>query len=222
MGMANCAFVGEIQDAPDASIGFDHVTLRPNRLSSYILISKEFLAQDALSAEQLIRNELVNAINSKLEATILGTEKGTATKPAGLFYDVSTLDVSSFVDITTLEASVEESNIYGEMKYIVSPKAKAALRNMPRSADHSRLVMENNEIDGTPVLSTTNIAQNNLAYGDWSSVAVAQFGSLELLIDPYTYSRSSQIQIVVNSFWDWKLLRPGALVYGTTDVSTGD
>ena len=218
MGAEQVGWAGEIENAIDGSGSWSHKTLQPHRLTSYIDLSKQYIVQDSLGAEQLVRNELVNALNSKLEATILSADAGTATKPAGLFYDVSTYDVSSFLDVTELEAMVEESNIFGEMKYIVSPKAKADLRNMPRSADHTRLVMEGNEIDGTPVLSTTNIAQKKFAYGDWSNVAIGQWGAIDIIVDPYTVARSGQVRIVINAYFDFKLLRDGALVYATTDV----
>ena len=108
------------------------------------------------------------------------------------------------------------------MKYIVSPKAKAALRNMARSADSTRLVMEGNEVDGTPALSTTHMAQYNLAYGDWSNVAIGQWGAIDLVIDPYTVAISGQVRITINAYFDFKLLREDAIVYGTTDTDSSD
>lgn len=215
MGAEQVGWAGEIADAIDGTGDWSHVTLTPHRLSAYIDVSKQFLAQDALGAEALIRQELVNALNSKLEATILSAEASTATKPAGIFYGLTPVKVSDFKSLTDAEADVEEANIYGEMKYIVSPSAKSALRNMARSADNTRLVMEGNEIDGTPALSTTHMAADSLAYGDFSNVAIGQWGAIDLVVDPYTVARSGQVRIVINAYFDFKLLREGAVVYGS-------
>jgi len=214
MGAEQVGWAGEIADAADGSGDWSHVTLTPHRLTAYIDVSKQFLAQDALGAEALIRQELVNALNSKLEATILSADAATATKPAGIFYGLTPVKVSDFKSLTDAEADVEEANIYGEMKYIVSPSAKSALRNMARSADNTRLVMEGNEIDGTPALSTTHMAADSLAYGDFSNVAIGQWGAIDLVVDPYTVARSGQVRIVINAYFDFKLLREGAVVYG--------
>ena len=214
MGAEQVGWAGEIADAIDGTGDWSHVTLTPHRLSAYIDVSKQFLAQDALGAEALIRQELVNALNSKLEATILSADAATATKPAGIFYGLTPVEVSDFKSLTNAEADVEEANIYGEMKYIVSPSAKSALRNMARSADNSRLVMEGNEVDGTPALSTTHMAADSLAYGDFSNVAIGQWGAIDLVVDPYTVARSGQVRIVINAYFDFKLLREGAVVYG--------
>lgn len=216
MSNESCGFVGEIQDAPDGTGDWDHIVLAPRRLAAYIDVSKMFLQQDTLGAEQLIVNELVNAINSKIEDSILSDAAATATKPAGVFYGLTPVEVSDFKSLTDAEADVEEANIYGEMRYIVSPTAKAALRNMPRSADHTRLVMEGNEIDGTPALSTTHMAADSLAYGDWSNLAIAVWGNaVNITVDPYSLSRSGLVRIVAEIYVNWANLREGSIVYGS-------
>lgn len=218
MGAEQVGWAGEIADAADGSGNWDHITLTPHRITAYIDVSKQFLAQDALGAEQLIRQDLVNALNSKLEETILSADAATATKPAGIFYGKTVKDIATFADITDLESDVEAANINGTMKYVVSPKAKAALRNMARSADSTRLVMEGDEVDGTPALVTTNMATNTLGFGSWENVAIGQWGAIDLVVDPYTVARSGQVRIVLNAYFDFKLLRDDAIVYGTTDV----
>ena len=216
MSNESCGFVGEIQDAPDGTGDWNHIALSPRRLAAYIDVSKMFLQQDTLGAEQLIVNELVNAINSKIEDSILSDAAATATKPAGVFYGLTPVEVSDFKSLTDAEADVEEANIYGEMRYIVSPTAKAALRNMPRSADHTRLVMEGSEVDGTPALSTTHMAANSLAYGDWSNLAIAIWGNaVNITVDPYSLSRSGLVRIVAEIYVNWANLREGSIVYGT-------
>jgi HK97 family phage major capsid protein len=218
MGAEQVGWAGEIANASDGTGDWSHVTLTPHRLTAYIDVSKQFLAQDALGAEALIRQELVNALNSKLEATILSADAATSVKPAGVFYGMTEKEVAAFSDITDLEADVEEANINGTMKYIVSPKAKAALRNMARSADSTRLVMEGNEVDGTPALSTTHMAQYNLAYGDWSNYIIAQWGNIDLTVDNVSLAANGQIRLVVNAYFDAKPLRAEAIKVATIDV----
>ena len=215
MSKTNVFWEGEIDDAQDGAPTFDNVKLQPHRLTAYIDISKQFLAQDSLDAESLIRKDLVAAIYDKLEATILGTADNNSNKqPAGLFYNVTATEVSTFADICNLEAEVEEENFNGSMKYILSPKAKAGLRAMAKSSKHTELVYQNNEIDGTPAEVTTNIAKGNFAYGDWSNLAIAQWAGIDLTVDPYTKAAAGQVRLVINCFFDAKMLRDNAIVYG--------
>ena len=216
MGAENVNWEGETDPAQDGASTFTNVKLTPHRLSAYIDISKQFLVQDSLGAEALIRRDLVNAIQSKLEATIFSTDAADGSKPAGIFHGVTPTKVTDFKGLCTLESDVEDANFYAPSKYIVSPKAKAAMRAMAKSTKSTQLVLEGDNIDGVPVLSTGHIAKDTFAYGDWSQLYVGQWGAIDLTVDPYTKAADGQVRLVVNCFFDFKLVRPKAVVYGTT------
>lgn len=216
MGAGNVTWEGEVASAKEAGYTFSSKKLQPKRLTAYVDISKQFLVQDSIGAEQAIRADIVAAINSKLESTILGSVQGSTTTPAGIFYGQSPKKITTFKDICDLEASIEDANVIGECKYVMSNKAKAALRNMPKSAKSTQLVMENGEVDGTPVLNTSNVEAQNIAYGDWNNLAIGQWGSIDLVVDPYTLAKDGQVRIVINAFFDAVILRPEAFAFGTT------
>lgn len=216
MSAGNVTWEGETASAKDGGQTFTAVKLSPKRLTAYVDISKQFLIQDSKSAEALIRQDIINAINSKLEATILGSAVGTTTQPAGIFNGKTKKTIASFKDVCELEAGIEDANVIGECKYVMSNKAKAALRNMAKSAKSTELVMEGGAIDGTAVLNTSNVEEQNVVYGDFSNLAIGQWGSIDLLVDPYTKAADGQVRLVVNAFFDAKVLRDGAFAYGTT------
>ena len=216
MGAGNVTWEGEVASAQEAGYTFTSKKLQPKRLTAYVDISKQFLVQDSIGAEQAIRADIVAAINSKLESTILGSAQGSTTTPAGIFYGQSPKTITTFKDICDLEASIEDANVIGECKYVMSNKAKAALRNMPKSSKSTQLVMENGEVDGTPVLNTSNVEAQNIAYGDWNNLAIGQWGAIDLVVDPYTLAKDGQVRIVINAFFDAITLRPEAFAFGTT------
>lgn len=210
MSSASVTWEGETDTAKNGEPTFSNVKLSPKRLTAIVAISKQFIMQDGVGAEAAIREELVNAINAKLEATILGDGAGSATEPAGLF-NGTVAGVSDFKGLCDLEAEMEDANVYGEMKYIVSPKAKAALRNMAKSAKSTQLVYENGEIDGTTALCTSNVKDTNIAYGDFSQYIIAQWGNLDITVDNVTLAGNGQIRLVVNAYFDAKPLRDVAI-----------
>ena len=216
MSAVNTTWEGETASAKDGSPTFTNVKMSPKRLTAVVPISKQFIVQDSVGAENAIREEIINAINAKLESTILGDAAGTATQPQGLFYSTESLPtVSDFASLTNLEGEVEEANVYGQMKYIVAPKAKASLRNMAKSTKSTQLVYENGEIDGTPALSTSNIKGKNLVYGDFSNYIIGQWGNIDITVDNVTLAAEGQIRLVVNCYFDAKPLRPEAFKVAT-------
>ena len=171
-------------------------------------------AQDTLGVENMIRQDIVNAINEKLEATILGAGAGDLNTPAGLFHGYADTNViADFGDIADLEAKVEEKNVYGNCKYIVSPKAKAKLRSTIKGTAGVGMIMENGAIDGTEALATSNVPTGKMLYGDFSNLVIGQWDSVILDVVRDTESLANGcVTIVVNAYFDAKVAREGAIV----------
>ena len=214
MSATQVGWKGEIAAADDGSGAFTSVTLSPKRLTGKFPVSLELLAQDTLGVENMIRQDIVNAINEKLEATILGAGAGDLNTPAGLFHGYADTNViADFGDIADLEAKVEEKNVYGNCKYIVSPKAKAKLRSTIKGTAGVGMIMENGAIDGTEALATSNVPTGKMLYGDFSNLVIGQWDSVILDVVRDTESLANGcVTIVCNAYFDAKVAREGAIV----------
>lgn len=215
MTKSNVTWEGETATAKDGAGTFSQVTLSPKRIAGFIDISKQLIAQDSIDVENAIREDLVNAINSKLEETVLGAVEGSATQPAGIFSTIKPTAVADFAALVNKESDVEDANVIGECKYILSNKAKAALRSMAKGTKSTQLVYENGTVDGTVALNTSNIAGKNYVYGDFSNLAIGSWGGVDLTVDPYTKAADGMIRIVVNMYVDAQILRTAAFATGT-------
>jgi len=215
MGANTVSWEGEIDEAGATANTFTSIKLQPKRLSAVVSISKMLLAQDTIGVEAAIRRDIVKAVNAKLEATLFGNGAGDTEKPAGLFYNQSPTYVADFEDVCELEAGVEEENVYGEMKYVLSPKAKAKFRSMIKGTNNSGFVYEAREMDGIPAFTTTNVGENLFVYGDFSNVVVGSWGDIELTIDPYTEASKGCVRLIVNAYFDFKPARTVAFAFGT-------
>ena len=214
MGASNVTWEGETAAAKDGAGVFSSVKLQPKRLTAYIDISKQFLAQDSNDAETTIRQDLINAINSKLESTILGNGSGSTTEPSGLFATAPSAATTTYKALATLESTIEDANVINDCKYIMSNSAKATFRTTQKGTGTASFILENNEIDGQEVLNTSNVAKNMFAYGDWSNLAVGQWGGVDLVVDPYTKAADGCVRLVINAYFDAKVLRDGTIVTG--------
>lgn len=220
MGKSSVTWEGETSDASDGAPTFSHVTLAPKRLTAYVAISKKLIAQDSIGVENAVRQELINAINAKLEETLLGTVAGDTTKPAGIFAELSATTatsantVNNFAGVCKVEADIEDENVMGECTYVMSNKAKAAFRGMIKGTNATGMVYERGEMDGTKAFNTSNIANKGFLYGDFSNLVIGNWSGLDITVDPYTLAGSGQIKLVVNMFVDAKLVRKNAIKAG--------
>ena len=219
LGKQNVGWNTENGSAINGASGITSQQMVPHRLTAYIDISKQFLMQESADCERVIREDLVRAINSKLEATILGKE---ADDPANFTFWTSgatVLPVSGFSGICTVESTFEGGDFdTANAKYLINPTAKGILRQMAKSTKSTQLVYEDGEIDSTPALVTSNVGNGttdgNLIYGDFGNLVIGQWGSVDLSIDTVTKAITNEVRIVINTYFGVVRLRPNAFVLG--------
>ena len=207
---STCGWKGEMVAADHGEGEFDTVELSPKRLTAYIDISKQFLVQDSVGAEEMLRADIVNALVAKLEQTIFGDEQGSTTKPEGIFYNAEELD-PSYAAVCDAEADL--TDYLGDKRFVMSPSAKSAFKQTTISGEKSdlRLLMQGNEVDGYPVSASSNVVAGGWAFGDFRELVVAQWGSIDIIVDPYTLATKNAIRLVINAFFDAKVRREGAI-----------
>ena len=201
----------ENADAADGAGTFEEVELSPKRLTAYITISRQFLAQSPEDAESILISDLADAIAEKLDETVFGCESGSTSTPAGILnpdaeYMISgkTLADMSFNDVLDLEEAVEEKNGTNFI-FVTDPKVKYALRGT-QMASGLQFVWENGEIDGRKAVVSNSVCEGGLVCFDPRDLAVATWDNdMVIIVDPYTLAGKNQIKVTVNYLVDAKL-----------------
>lgn len=218
---SNVTWEGEVNSAKDGKGTFSEVVLKPKRLTAILDVSKQFLIQDSVSAEDMLRNDLVKAVAEKLEQTILGKHATNVNMPDGFFTTVPTnKGAVSFERIVGMEADVEAANASGNA-YIIHPKVKAKLKTTPKAANSiTGFIYESDTVNGYPVYSTNAIAQGlqtgadeyGVLFGNFNDLVIGQWGALDITVDPYTKAGDGQVRLVINAYFDAKPRRTGTIV----------
>lgn len=210
---SNVAWAGEVAAAANGAGDWSEIKLQPHRLTAYVDVSKEFLLQDSNDAEAMLRRDIIAAIGNKLESTILGADAGTDEKPAGLFDGVTAMTTAvKFADIVDAEAELDAANVNGAYTYILSPKAKAALRTLSKDAGSGRFVLEDGEIEGSKALVSSNVVAKGMVVGDFTDYVIAQWGAIDLVVDNYTKATEGKVRLVVNAYFDAKPRRSTSFI----------
>lgn len=194
----------ENADAADGASGFTSVTLSPKRLTAYITISRQFLAQSPEDAEGILVADLARAIAEKIDQTVFGAESGTTARPEGLFYsaETGTLASMTFDDVLGLENQVEEKN-GTDFVFVTSPNVKYTLRGT-QTASGLKMVWEDGEIDGRQTVVSNSVAKGGLLVFDPRDLACASWDKegMVIIVDPYTLAGKNQIKVTVNYLFD--------------------
>ena len=224
------AWVGETAQKSASDATFDYIKMQPKRLATVVEISMQQLAQDSIGVENYLRKQIAESIQDKLEATFFGNGAATDNQPMGIFNSTTTGEgagavttplitdagtVDTFAKLAAAEAEIEKANYYGQIKYAASPAAKAALRAMSFGGKTTRMVFENNEVDGTPLVSSTHLGNKKFIVGDWSTIVLGQWAPVTLTVDAITKADYGIVRLIVNTFYDWAFTRKEAFVQGT-------
>lgn len=223
--------------ATEKSPVFDKVSFTPKRLAAFIEVSNQLLRQSSNSIDAYVRNYLAQSMAQELEkAAIKG---GGTNEPTGIIGNSSVNVIFAggaasnstnangaaitWADVVNAMKSVENSNAMGQA-YLTNPLVKAALQTTGRQASgvEGNFILQSGagELNGYPLAVTTNVPSNlakgtsstlsGMIFGDFSKLAIASWGGMELTVDPFSGAKAGLTNMVLNSYMDVNLLQPKA------------
>ncbi|AGO49127.1 phage capsid protein [Cellulophaga phage phi39:1] len=218
------AFMAETATATIQKKAYAGATLNPKRAAGAVDISNRLLMQSSVAVDQRIQNSLMNGFKKVLQSSAINGAGGVA--PTGLL-NLSGVNVGSStgaVDATwnlivELMALIEEDDATeNSLGWLMHPKLKAALKTIKKDAGSGRFLMEGSDIDAVKAISTSLIPTLvddttdvfPLIYGDWSQMAIGQWGSINLSVNPYSADLSNSLRVVMNVHADVAVANPKA------------
>lgn len=215
-GGSFAGWAGEMDEADKYFAKFDSFTISPKRLTVVTAISKQLLAQDSIGVENALRENIMKKFSNKLEATIFGNGAGDADTPAGILNGLTQKTVTDYKSLCELEASpADEFNNFANFSYILSPKAKAALRTMIKANNNTGMVLAGDSVDGTPSKTTTFLKNTDFLYLDPSAIWICQWGGLDITVDTITLASKAMVKLVLNMYVNVQYVRAKeSIIYG--------
>jgi len=242
---AAAGFVEEAGDVSDQSPTDAGVTLQPRTLGAFATMSRLLMLESVPAIEQIVQDDLLRSIADKIEYYAINGS-GSSGQPTGILTDanVNNLDISAgtdvaaltWADITDLVKLVEEDNGVvnaATLGFLTNPKVKAKMANTVKVATTDSVMLLNdpwNAIYGYKAEFTNNVPSDldpgdggsdasAMIFGDFSQLMVGLFGAPSIIVDPYSGSKSGDVQISVMQEVDVALRN--AISFAKTDeIST--
>lgn len=193
----------ENADAPDGASAFTEVLLQPRRITSELIISRQFLAQSEGDAESLLIADLARSIAERIDLQLFSADSGSTSRFAGLFADAETGTLASmtFDDVLALENAVEEKN-GTNFVFVTTPNVKYHLRGT-QTASGLQMVFDGGEIDGRQTVVSNSVVKGGLMVVDPRDIQVCTWDNdMVITVDAITLAHRNQIRIVCNYLVD--------------------
>ena len=215
MSKGTVGFLGEIEPAQATGFEFNYITLRPKRIAAYYDISEQALIQDAIGTFNACQANLVRKVEEYIEQEIFSDTASSDVRPAGIFNGVETKTVTNYKDLCNFEADVEEKNVVGDMKYALSPRAKAFFRQLHKANNNTGMVFEFGEMDGIPAEISSAVPQYKFVYGNWNNLLFCSWNDgIMKISDAATGLITGEVRVYLAAYIDWAVLRPEAFAFG--------
>jgi len=223
--------------AVEKSPVFSKITFSPKRLAAFIQVSNQLMLQSSNSIDGYVRNWLLNAMAQSLETAAI--KGGGSNEPTGIIANANVNVTFAggaasnatnpngaapvWADVVNLMKAVENANGNG-VAYLTNPLVKAKLQTTARQSSgvEGNFIWPSGGIDLNGYnVQTTTLVPSNLAkgssstlsamiFGDFSKMAIASWGGMELTVDPYSGATAGLTNVVLNAYLDTNLLQPAA------------
>ena len=214
-GGATAYWVAESGSPTESQAAFDQVTMTPKTVGAYSDISRKLLLQSSIDVEGFVRNDLATVLALAIDlAAINGS--GASNQPRGVLNTSGIGDVAggtnglapTWEHIVELESDIAIANAdVGTMGYLTNAKVRGKLKTTSKVSGQNGFVWEDGMVNGYNAAVSNQVPSNltkgtstgvasAIIFGNWSDLIIGQWGTLDLMVDPYSGSTSGTVRVV--------------------------
>ena len=216
----SAGFVAENGATSEVNATFAQIEMSPKSLGAFTDISRLLMIQSDPSVEQVVRDDLLNAIAQKIEDVAI--EGGASNEPTGITGTTGIGSVAigtnggapTWQSVTDLVKEVEIDNAAinaNTLAFLTNAKVKSKMASTAKVSSTDSVMILNEPWDslyGYPLAVTNNVPSDltkgtssgvcsaNI-FGDFSQLMLGFFSTADVLVDPYTGGSSGAVRIRV-------------------------
>ena len=176
-----------------ATIG--QLSLSPKNVAAITEISHQLMQQSTPDVEQMVMRDLAAALGLATDVACL-RGSGVSGQPHGIvgtsgLGSFDTDSTNTFADVLDAQVDVMAANaLKPGCAYIADPASAALLMGRSRFANTDTPIWNGSLLEGTmagfPCRATNQMSANTMLFGLWPSIIVAEWGQLELMVNPFS------------------------------------
>ena len=172
---------------------FGQLALTPKNVGAYSEISRQLMLQSNPAADMLVMNDLSKVVALALDGAAINGS-GASGQPLGILNTsgIGAVSGTSLGIAGTLELQSDVATANGlapTCAYLSTPAVASLLAQRQRFASTDTPLWEKSILDGTVAgfraMSTNQVPAATMIFGDFSQIVIAQWGVLELALNPF-------------------------------------
>jgi len=204
----------------------DTFTMTPKQLMAHRQYSKQLLAQTSGFADRYVTEDLAAAHALEVDrAAMFGSGSGAEPKGIVNFAGIGAVAgganglAPTWAHVVGLETQIAVQNaLQGTLGYITNNKARGFFKQalVASAAGSDMIWAKDNTINGYWAKATNQVPSNlvkgssgavcsAILFGNWRELLIAEWGALDLTVDPYTLADKGLIRVISTQLVDINL-----------------
>lgn len=196
----------------------DQVAMSPKTVGAYTELTRLFMRQSSISAEQFVRGDLARVLALMIDlAGINGS--GASNQPRGILNVVGIGDVAGGTNglaptwdhIVDLESAVAVDNAdVGNLRYLTNAKVRGKLKKTMVDAGSGERVWDirspasplngyatevTNQVPSDLVKGSSGAVCSGIIYGNFADLIIGMWGGLDINVNPYALDTSGGLRV---------------------------
>jgi len=201
------------------------IALTPKTVGAYTEISRQLTLQSNPDVESLVMVDLASQVGIDIDAKGINGS-GSSGQPTGLLQTsgLGSVTISSLALAGVIEF---QSDVFGananlaNAGYLTTGVVAGALMARPRIASTDsvtlwRGALESGQLEGKLAMASNQMPTGYIVFGDFSEVVIAEWGVLEVDVNPFANFQAGIIGVRAISSIDVAVRQPGAFSVGSS------
>lgn len=190
-------WVSEGNAPTESQLGVGQLTLSPKTVGAVSEYTRLLYLQSAPSIDQLVFSDLAQVLARSIDLAIInGDSSGASGQPDGILNTTGVVDGTvgsgngasfDWPDAVNMETTIESANAPSGRAYLTTPSIRGTLKTRAKiGSTFPVFLCENNQMNGYPVVTSTQVPAQAGIFGDYSQIILGEWGVLELVANPFS------------------------------------
>ena len=179
------------------------LALSPKTVGAYTEISRQLLLQSSPSADSLVQSDLAQIVALAVDSAVL-SGSGASGQPQGIIGSAGVGSVTgtsiAYAGIVEFQTDTASGNaLFDSSGYVTTPAVAGLLKQRVKFTSTASPIWEGKLLEGTVdgyrAMASLQVPTANILFGDFSKVVLAEWGVLEVEVNPYANFQSGIIGV---------------------------
>lgn len=208
----------------ESQMTLGQISLTPKTVGAYTEISRQLTLQASPDVENLVLRDLAAQVGIDVDAKGLNGSGGSG-QPTGLLQTSGVGSVSgtsiAYAGVIEFQTDVFGANaLSGSAGYVTTGAVAALLKQRVKFSNTGTPLwegrLESATMDGYRAMASNNVPSATMIFGDWSQMLMAEWGVLEVDVNPFANFQAGIIGVRAMYSVDFGVRVPGAFSVATS------